>query len=251
MRICCICVTQDRPEFIPWLQWNFERQTHPDKELLVIDSSKDRRDYAIENSRWHYVDPGTNISAKRNIGLELAAGDAIAWMDDDDWQHPERLERMAAVLEGVSRPTVIGTPFGWFYDLATGRARMHMGRDVLFNSALIPIRTARIFRFDEEILACADTPWMQSILMAAPSRQLSWAAHVWLCHEANVCNPASRKTFDSSDIARRIGENWGWETDGQLNDLRERLGICTCLPRPGSTKRIRTEGCPVHPGPTG
>ncbi len=37
--ISCLCVTEGRPAFLPWLCWGFERQTWPHKELLIVDSS--------------------------------------------------------------------------------------------------------------------------------------------------------------------------------------------------------------------
>jgi len=33
--ISCLCVTENRPAFLPWLLWNYERQTWARRELVV------------------------------------------------------------------------------------------------------------------------------------------------------------------------------------------------------------------------
>jgi hypothetical protein len=35
----CLCVTEKRTPFLPWLLWNFDKQTWVNKELVIIDSS--------------------------------------------------------------------------------------------------------------------------------------------------------------------------------------------------------------------
>ena len=247
MKIVCICVTEDRPAFMPWLQWNFEKQTHQDKQLLVIDSSQKWGGGLTCDHEYHGAPHGVNVSVKRNMGLDLADGDAIAWMDDDDWQHPQRLKQMAEVMAGQKVKTIVGTTLGWFYNLSTGKSRIHSGCETLFNSCLVPMHIARSARFPESKPDTGDTPWMRAISVANPPRDLPWVAHAWLCHETNLCNPAGRKRFDSSDISIRIGEAWGWETNARIGDLRERLGLCTCIHHPSKPdQRIQTEGCPVH-----
>ena len=39
MRVSCLCVTENRPEFMDWMLWNYDRQTWPERELVVVDSS--------------------------------------------------------------------------------------------------------------------------------------------------------------------------------------------------------------------
>ena len=40
MRMTCICVTHERPQFMAWLLYNFQKQSYKDKELLIVDSAK-------------------------------------------------------------------------------------------------------------------------------------------------------------------------------------------------------------------
>src|SRR5690242_11718893 len=99
MTVSCLCVTERRPAFIPWLLWNFDRQLYPRKELVIVDSSPEPFRSDREDVRVVVAPPGTNVPAKRNLALEAVRGSALAWFDDDDWQHPERLTRLVRTLE--------------------------------------------------------------------------------------------------------------------------------------------------------
>lgn len=80
------------------------RQTFGDWELLIIDDGS--TDDAIEgitdiaDHRIHVVRNPNNLglAATLNIGIDLARGEFIARMDQDDIAYPERLERQLAML---------------------------------------------------------------------------------------------------------------------------------------------------------
>lgn len=80
------------------------RQTFTDWELLVIDDAS--TDDAIESivditdARICRIRNPANLglAATLNIGIELARGEFIARMDQDDIAYPERLERQLAML---------------------------------------------------------------------------------------------------------------------------------------------------------
>ena len=38
--VSCLCVTEGRAEFMPWLLWCFDRQTWRSRELVILDSSE-------------------------------------------------------------------------------------------------------------------------------------------------------------------------------------------------------------------
>ena len=111
--VSIICCTENRPEFMPWLAHTFNALRVPDgyeKELVVIDSSEDKDaslgvlldhlyDPGCSNLEWyHYPHPKCTIAAKSNIGMELAAGDLIGWLDDDDGKAPCWLEWAISTL---------------------------------------------------------------------------------------------------------------------------------------------------------
>jgi glycosyltransferase involved in cell wall biosynthesis len=80
------------------------RQTFGDWELLIIDDGS--TDGAMEliadivDARIRRIRNPTNLglAATLNIGIELARGEFIARMDQDDIAYPERLERQLAML---------------------------------------------------------------------------------------------------------------------------------------------------------
>lgn len=224
----CLCVTEDRPAFIPWLYWNFEKQQYDARELIMVDSS--REPAAIGDQPGVTVvrcPPGTSVGAKRNIALDAARGSLLTWFDDDDWQHPAKLSILARAMEG--RVAVAGPARSFFVDLRSGRARSHeLKRGVLFNGVGVRRDAVDGVRFDERRAKAADTAWMKALgqRLRTPPATLSEVLFVWLCHRANLSNPSSRYVFGQPlDAVRKAlgAEAWG-DTDDQLYTLRERLG---------------------------
>ncbi|MCB0201420.1 MAG: glycosyltransferase family 2 protein, partial [Anaerolineae bacterium] len=97
--ISCLCVTENRPAFMPWLLWCFDRQRWPRRELVIVDSSAEPFTAGERDDvRVLSAPSGMGVAAKRNLALEAAQGDIITWFDDDDWQHPDRLTLLADAL---------------------------------------------------------------------------------------------------------------------------------------------------------
>src|SRR5690349_4429865 len=114
--ISCLCVTEDRPEFMPWLLWCFDRQSHPLRELVIVDSSTEPFDPGSRSDvRVITMPRGTTIARKRNRAIHEAHGDIITWFDDDDWQHPEKC---ALLADGGTRSSWSGCVESWFVNLA-------------------------------------------------------------------------------------------------------------------------------------
>lgn len=221
MKISCLCVT-NRPAFMPWLVWNYAKQTYWNKELIIVsdDPVLWHRTERHVNAK-NFVSVG-NIAAKRNIALLAATGDAVAWFDDDDWQHPDRLTILAENLTDE----YAGGKSSWFMDLESGRCMPYTispGWEVLFNGALFRTDFARTVRFDESQMRAADTIWMRS-LQGKANIINNETLFFWLSHRRNASNPAYSKRFthDIKDLKYRIGKKWG-NTDKHLNSLRKRL----------------------------
>ncbi len=83
-------------------------QTHREQEILVIDDgSTDDTEAVLARfgDRIRYVKKvNAGVSAARNLGMEMARGEAIAFLDSDGSWMPEKLARQVAVLE--ERPAV-------------------------------------------------------------------------------------------------------------------------------------------------
>ena len=240
--VSCLCVTENRPGFLPWLLWNFARQSWPEKELVIVDSSREPFVGPQGGIRVVVVPEGTGIAEKRNRALAEARGEFIAWFDDDDWQHPERLTRLmahmtdgrvhrstAAVAEPETGVDVAGATCGWFLDLWKNRCAPYRPTGhLIFNSCLVRASVARSVSFDERVRRASDTPWMLSLVQRTAGRIAVIPRETycsWLCHDGNVSNPSGQRrcVLPLRVLAEFVGhEAWG-NTDFELDQLRARL----------------------------
>ena len=81
-------------------------QTYPNWEVIIVDDgSSDNTDaiissYAEKDSRIRYVyQPNTGVAAARNLGISMAKGDYLAFLDSDDIWEAWKLELQVACLK--------------------------------------------------------------------------------------------------------------------------------------------------------
>lgn len=82
------------------------KNTYKKLEIICInDGSTDNslnilRKYVKEDGRFIIIDQkNAGVSAARNAGLEIASGDYIAFVDSDDWVHPQYFETLMQMQE--------------------------------------------------------------------------------------------------------------------------------------------------------
>ncbi len=226
--ISCLCVTENRTAFMPWLLWNYDRQSWQNRELVIVDSSAEPVE-AGERSDIRVVRAAsrTTVGQKRNVALEQARGDIITWFDDDDWQHPEKLALLHRALQ--SGKALAGCTESWFLDFARNRCARYKaaGRRLLFNSIGVRTDIARSVRFPTHVRKASDTRWMQDLERRMKTRGASIKTPLffWLCHGKNLSNPVARRRFDrdATQLNSAIGNAvWG-DTNDALYALRERM----------------------------
>ena len=226
MKISILTVTQDRPEFLPWLYWNFSRLDWPEKELVIIDSSAT----AVAPSKrkpatfYHHA-PGANVPAKRNMAMAAATGDFITWLDDDDWRHPD----WAYCVAGLATETgIAGGRSAYFVDLFGDKCRVfHQRQGLLFASLMAARELATAVPFDESIERGSDLDWMARLLNGRGYQFTYEAASLFLCHDRNMGNQRFSHYFNRprAEIAntQAVGPYaWG-DTDDQIAALAKRL----------------------------
>ena len=92
-----ICTpTFNRRPFIPIIIKCFENQTYPrDKmEWIIVDDGTDKIEDLVAHLpyvRYFKYEEKMSLGKKRNISNEMAKGDIIVYMDDDDYYPPERV----------------------------------------------------------------------------------------------------------------------------------------------------------------
>lgn len=179
MKVSGLVVTKDRPQFRDWWIWNIIKQTRRPDQLVVVDSTLYQTqealvayDFELQRILKLYISdveivhcPNNYVTGEaRQVALELAAGDIIIWWDDDDWYHPEKVERICKRFEsGVQN--MVYMPTTWHLDLKTMTL---VDVDSLVHSCLIAscgIRTdlACLFAFDPVTLF-EDTHWIAKIM---------------------------------------------------------------------------------------
>lgn len=135
-------------------------QTRPPDEILIVnDGSTDRLVTALKPYRGRVTlisKPNGGAASARNLGLERASGDLIAFLDADDTWEPEKLERQLRIL--AEHPEV-GLVAGRFYEQEPGRPRVvaqheepdYMGRALAADGA--------------EIMEIATRVWTSTVLV--------------------------------------------------------------------------------------
>jgi glycosyltransferase involved in cell wall biosynthesis len=233
--ISCLCVTENRSAFMPWLLWNYSRQVYKRRELVIIDSSE--RPFSSDRSDVRIVTapPGTGVAAKRNLAMQAARGEIITWFDDDDWQHPDKLTSLVAAL---ANKTVVyaGTNQAWFVDLRRQQCVPYQTpqQELIFNSAAFRREVVTALPFPETVRRASDTRWLQQVARQYVSKLCRLNRNdlfFWLCHEENLSNPAQRRRFSRPLSALRevVGPEAWADTDEALADLRQRLGYQTAV----------------------
>jgi glycosyltransferase involved in cell wall biosynthesis len=132
--VSCLCVTRNRTAHLRRVIENFQNQTYPNKELLVLFESDDHMTKQLSisgkavNIRWHEVPstPKMSLGGLRNLSIELAAGEYFCQWDDDDWYHRKRIEmQLNCLLESHKWACLLG--YWLMYDSVVEKAYLsHM-----------------------------------------------------------------------------------------------------------------------------
>jgi glycosyltransferase involved in cell wall biosynthesis len=82
--ISCIIPTRNRPEFVVEAAQSVLAQTHRHLELIIVNDGETAVP-RFDDVRVRMIDSGQRGAVPaRNLGVQVARGEAIAWLDDDD-----------------------------------------------------------------------------------------------------------------------------------------------------------------------
>jgi glycosyltransferase involved in cell wall biosynthesis len=102
-RVSVIIPTFNCGQFIGRTLNSVFAQTYGDYEVIVVDdgSTDDTRDIvtAFEGRVHYYYQPNRGQASARNVAVDKANGEFIAYLDADDLWHPHKLERQVAYLD--------------------------------------------------------------------------------------------------------------------------------------------------------
>lgn len=114
-RVSCIMPTCDRPKFIAGAVDGFLRQRYSNKELIILDDGDPVGGLfkRSPNIAYRRNNGKLTIGEKRNFCCEMATGDIIVHLDDDDWYSSDWLSNCASRLQCYD---VCGVRDPLFYD---------------------------------------------------------------------------------------------------------------------------------------
>mgnify|MGYP001218696585 CR=1 FL=1 len=102
LRFSVVICTANRAAHLRTLLYNLQRQTYPHFEVIVVvGPSQDDTPVVLQEfaDRIRVANcPVYNLSASRNIGIEAAAGDVVAFLDDDSMPGLTWLAQLAEAL---------------------------------------------------------------------------------------------------------------------------------------------------------
>lgn len=104
--ISCIIPTCDRPEFLPMAVASALKQTLPPSEILIINNGKNPVQLPTEHQvgvKLFDIIPYAGVAQARNFGACMAAGDYLAFLDDDDLWSENYLRNVQAAIEQGGR----------------------------------------------------------------------------------------------------------------------------------------------------
>jgi glycosyltransferase involved in cell wall biosynthesis len=108
--VSCLMVTAARPERFALVERSirdFCAQSHPHKELVIVCDGRAEDRGRLQDHVAHlrradirpvFLEDQRPLGALRNVSLDHASGEVLCQWDDDDLQHPTRLERQLARL---------------------------------------------------------------------------------------------------------------------------------------------------------
>lgn len=113
MRVSVVINTCDRGIYLSDTLQSLNQQSYKNFEVIVVNGpSIDDTEKIAKSFNVRYYSAPFNISISRNIGIKHAAGDIIAFIDDDAIPEPEWLEQL---IEPYKDPTV-GAVGGFVYN---------------------------------------------------------------------------------------------------------------------------------------
>ena len=260
--VSCLCVTRNRPPFLPWLLWNFERQRAcPHRELVLVDSSDADKRWAApadDRIRIEYTRPNVRIlrratslfgppAAHLSHGWMMTTGSIpIASPPSSIWCRP-------ATLASPAR----NGPGAWIF--LADRCIDVVSDQILFTTALFRTELVRCEPFDVDAgrrvgpTFAEDRDWMQRIARGIGGRSawLDQPLHFLLSHDLNGSShrrwsfrESGREIRSLSVLRQLIGERAWQDTDEQLVRLRARLGAEVATPCPASSPAISMKTVP-------
>jgi glycosyltransferase involved in cell wall biosynthesis len=207
--VSCLMVTRDRLELARLSVACFLRQTWPRKELIVLDESADERlrswiaSRADPRIRVFRVPSEETLGELRNRAIDVATGDFVCQWDDDDLQHPARLELAFAAMAATATSTsllaheMMWMPLHQRLCIASANPRPH--ENTLLTRREFAPRYPALARGE-------DTPAVERLLQAERAVLLAVPQlYMYVIHGRNTWDAAHAESIWEASVARTEG----------------------------------------------
>ena len=129
MFVSVICPSFKRHRFIPFLIEQFNNQNYPKEklELIIFDDTPSPYPFEIKDNRIRYIHDNSKhymLWEKRNRLNELAQGEIIVCMDDDDFSMHHRIEKSIEILTKRQNVLLCGSSILYIYDIFTNQLHL-------------------------------------------------------------------------------------------------------------------------------
>lgn len=138
LSVCCVMLTNGRPEMVKRAIRSFKAQEYREKHLLIFDTGEfplyvavkaasfavDPNDFSISYTHMALdASKGAPVGTLRNMAndLSLKSWDCIAHWDSDDWSHPRRIEEQVRLLQSDPSLDVVGYRDMLFWNQTPGQ----------------------------------------------------------------------------------------------------------------------------------
>jgi glycosyltransferase involved in cell wall biosynthesis len=212
-RVSVVVPTYNRPEKLRRAVGTVVEQTHEPVELVVVDDhSETPASDALADVDVSTLDAVTVVrheenrgaNAARNTGIREAAGEFVAFLDDDDRWAPEKLARQVEAFQsGGERIGLVYTGARYVYPdgerVISGDVAGEVTRDILAGAAIAEFSAVMVRASVVERVGLPD------------ERFPSWQDHEWFlrlslhCEFAVVPDPLTVRHWDHEG---RIGEDF-------------------------------------------
>jgi len=187
--VSVIIPTYNRHELVRGAIASVLTQSFSDFELIVVDDGSEdgTADVVREFPEVRYVhQPNRGVSAARNYGVRLSAGDLIAFLDSDDLWRPQKLEQQVRFFSQRSDAQICQTEEVWLRNgVRVNPHNKHRKADgdlfarslelCLVSPSAVMMRRElfeRMGGFDEDLPACEDYDLWLRIAARLPVRLL-------------------------------------------------------------------------------
>jgi glycosyltransferase involved in cell wall biosynthesis len=218
--ISVLTPTYNRRKFIPAIIQCYKNQTYPKDrmEWIIYDDGTDLvgdlfEGLNIPNIRYVSDSEKKLIGAKRNKLMDLAKGDILVWLDDDDFYPPERIQHAVTSLQRQPKVQLAGSSLLYMYYFDTGKIHsfgpIHQ-QHATNGTMAVRKEYAKTHRYDETVTHAEEKSFLDDY--KHPMVQLD-------AHKTMLVMSHSNNTYDKRTIRDKGQSKLLKETTLKLKDF--------------------------------